>query len=185
MYISLFSRRNINRLTSFIPLLFLFLVFFFIKHFIYTIVHGLISVYKHCCRKSFLFFSAMFVDTEDLFWVTFNFWTVYILNSWTVGCNNWRTFYLKKLSFQIITYSIMLMNAVELILKKSQMDVIVKLIQLYLDFFSFQESFKTSEVLHIILRAWNSQPQLVLQIHVHVKIYGHSGINLYLYLLWF
>lgn len=28
MYISLFSRRNINRLTSFIPLLFLFLVFF-------------------------------------------------------------------------------------------------------------------------------------------------------------
>lgn len=47
----------------------------------------------------------------------------------------------------------MLMNAVELILKKSQMDVTVKLIQLYLDFFSFQESFKTSEVLHIILRA--------------------------------
>lgn len=29
LYISLFSRRNINRLTSFIPLLFLFLVFFF------------------------------------------------------------------------------------------------------------------------------------------------------------
>lgn len=46
------------------------------------------------------------------------------------------------------------MNAVELILKKSQMDVIVKLIQLYRSrLFSFQESFKTSEVLHIILRA--------------------------------
>lgn len=79
----------------------------------------------------------MFVDTEDLFWVTFNFWTVYILNSGTVSCNNWRTFYFKKIVFSN-HYNIMLINAVELILKKSQMDVIVKLIQLYLDFFLFR-----------------------------------------------
>lgn len=162
MYISLFSRTNINRLTSFIPLLFLFLVFFFFLTFYLYSCSRFNQRLQTLLQKKF----SLFFCNVCRYWRSllsyFNFWTVYILNSWTVGCNNWRTFYFKKLSFQIITYSIMLMNAVELILKKSQMDVTVKLIQLYLDFFSFQESFKTSEVLHIILRAWNSQPQLVL-----------------------
>lgn len=46
-------------------------------------------------------------------------------------------FLFKKIVFSN-HYNIMPMNAVELILKKSQMDVIVKLIQLYLDFFLFR-----------------------------------------------
>lgn len=55
--------------------------------------------------------------------------------------------------------------------------LLIKLTQLYLDFFfSFQESFKTGEILHVILRFLNSQLQLLLWIHV--KIYEHSGFIL-------
>lgn len=62
----LVQSQKYQQVNQFHPIAIFVSCFLFIKHFIYTVVHCLISVYKHCCRKSFLFFSAMFVDTEDL-----------------------------------------------------------------------------------------------------------------------